>query len=60
VTSHCHSPTLGHLIAMAMLKDGRTRIGEQVVIRDHTRNIEAVCEVCTTVHLDPEGAKLRG
>ena len=60
VTSHCHSPTLGHLIAMAMLKDGRSRIGEQVVIRDHTRNIEAVCEVCTTVHLDPEGAKLRG
>ena len=60
VTSHCYSPTLGHLIAMAMLKDGRSRIGEHILVKDHARNIEAVCEVCSLVHLDPDGEKLRG
>ena len=47
-------------IAMAMLKDGRSRIGEHILVKDHARNIEAVCEVCSLVHLDPEGEKLRG
>jgi methylglutamate dehydrogenase subunit C len=60
LTSHGYSPTLGHLIALAFLKNGRARLGEQIVIRDHLRDIEAVCEVCPLVHLDLEGEKLRG
>jgi glycine cleavage system aminomethyltransferase T len=50
---------LGHLIALALIKNGRARMGEHIVIKDHTRNIEAVCEICPLVHLDPEGEKLR-
>ena len=60
LTSHGFSPTLGHLMALAFLKNGRARMGEQIVIRDHVRDIEAVCEVCPLVPLDPEGKKLRG
>ena len=59
VTSHGYSPTLGHVIALALVKNGRARMGEHIVIKDHTRNIEAVCEICLPVHLDPEGEKLR-
>lgn len=60
ITSHCYSPALDGLIAIAFLKDGRSRMGEHIVMKDTARNIEAICEVCTLVHLDPQGEKLRG
>jgi len=60
VTSACYSPTLGHSIAQAFLKNGPERIGETVKMVDHLRGIEALCEVCDPVFYDPKGGLLRG
>jgi len=60
VTSQCFSPTLGHPIALALLKNGRARIGEEVVMKDFVRDVETRCEVVDPTFLDPEGGKLRG
>ena len=60
ITSHCFSPHLGYPIAQAFVKNGRARIGEQIRMVDHLRQIETLCEICPLVHLDPEGEKLRG
>ena len=59
ITSHCFSPTLGHPIALALLKNGRARTGEKLVMKDYARNLEITCEVCAPVHLDPKGENLR-
>ena len=60
VTSQGFSPTLGHPIAYAFVKNGRARMGEKVRMVDMVRNIETVCEICPSVFVDPEGEKLRG
>lgn len=60
ITSHCFSPHLGHPIAQAFVKNGRARIGEKIRMVDHLRGVETLCEICSPVHLDPEGEKLRG
>ena len=58
VTSACHSPTLGHSIALAMLKSGRERYGEKIVVWDGLRNEEFAAEVCSPVFIDPENSRL--
>jgi sarcosine oxidase subunit alpha len=57
VTSSAWSPALGHPIALAMLRRGRSRIGERVALWHADARIEA--EVTTTPFFDPEGARLR-
>ncbi len=59
VTSVCHSPTLGHALALGFLQDGRARHGERVRLVDHLRKIETVCEVTHPVAFDPEGGRAR-
>ena len=60
VTSACYSPTLGHTLGLAFLKNGPERIGETVKMVDHMRGIETICEVIDPVVFDPEGGRLRG
>jgi sarcosine oxidase subunit alpha len=60
VTSVCHSPTLGHSIGLAFLKDGRARRGETIRFVDHLRHSEMLCEVTDPVFFDPEGGRMRG
>jgi len=60
VTSVGFSPTLGHSVAMAFLKNGPDRIGEEVRLVDHMRGIDALCEVVSPVFFDPEGGRARG
>ncbi len=60
VTSVCHSPTLGRMIGLGFLKEGRARHGETVRLVDHLRRVETLCEVCDPVFFDPEGGRLRG
>jgi heterotetrameric sarcosine oxidase alpha subunit len=60
VTSACFSPTLGHPIALALLRRGPARIGETVRVYDALRGGDTLAEVCAPVFVDPEGARTRG
>ena len=57
VSSVCFSPILGHYIGLAMLKSGRERMGEKVVVWDGLRGSEVLAEVCPTVFVDPANTK---
>ncbi len=59
VTSVGYSPTLQGWLALAFLKDGRARHGQQVRLVDHMRKTDVLCEVCDPVFHDPEGVRLR-
>ncbi len=60
VTSSGFSPTLGRMMAMGFLKNGRQRIGDTVKLVDHLRGVTTTCEVTQTVVFDPEGGRMRG
>ena len=59
LTSVCHSPTMGHDLALAFLRDGANRQGETVRMVDHLRGIETVCEVCHPVFFDPDNTRAK-
>lgn len=58
VTSSCYSPTLKQPIALAMLKRGTDRMGENLIAWHLGTSIQV--EVVKTPFLDPAGEKLRG
>ncbi len=60
VTSACVSPTLGHPIALALLRRGPARIGETVRVYDALRGGDTLAEVCAPVFVDPDGGRSRG
>ncbi len=60
VTSACYSPTLGSPIALALMKSGRERHGEKIVVWDGLRNEEFTAIVGPPVFVDPENTKLHG
>ena len=60
VTSVAFSPTLGHMLGMGFLKNGRARHGETIRMVDHLRGLETYCEVIDPVAFDPEGGRVRG
>lgn len=57
VTASCYSPTLGCSIALALLKNGKHRYGESVVVSGLSRSITA--EVTAPVFYDPRGERMR-
>ncbi|MEM9248956.1 MAG: sarcosine oxidase subunit alpha family protein [Pseudomonadota bacterium] len=59
VTSACHSPTLGHDIALGFAVSGPDRLGERLKMVDHLRRITTEVEICDPVFLDPEGERAR-
>jgi sarcosine oxidase subunit alpha len=60
VTSVAYSPSLGHWIALGLLKNGRQRHGERLRAVDLLRSQETEVEICDPVFIDPQGARLRG
>jgi len=58
VTSSYWSETLGHSIAMALIENGRNRMGEVIHIPMADETIKA--EICSPVFLDPQGERLNG
>ncbi|MFN5158979.1 MAG: 2Fe-2S iron-sulfur cluster-binding protein [Betaproteobacteria bacterium] len=58
VTSSCLSPTLGHPVALGLLRRGRRRMGERVTLWHLGRPMEAV--VAATPFVDAAGERLRG
>jgi sarcosine oxidase subunit alpha len=60
VTAVAWSPMLGHWIGLALLKRGRERHGEVVVVWDGLRNYHTLAEVCDPMFYDRENRKLHG
>ncbi|MEQ8877183.1 MAG: sarcosine oxidase subunit alpha family protein [Phycisphaerales bacterium] len=60
ITSVAFSPTLGHMLAMGFLKNGRARVGERIRMVEHLKGVQTVCEVIDPVQFDPEGGRVRG
>lgn len=58
VTSAYFSPNLGRSFALAMLKDGRARMGETIAIPMPNGRIAA--RVVSPIFIDPEGRALHG
>jgi sarcosine oxidase subunit alpha len=56
VTSAAVSPALARPIALAMLRGGRRRLGETVIVHDLDRR--CVASIVTTPFYDPEGKRL--
>ncbi|WP_127113785.1 sarcosine oxidase subunit alpha family protein [Shimia sediminis] len=59
VTSACFSPSLGHCIGLALLKNGDARMGEVVRVVSPAQNTDVKVEVTTTHFFDPDGGRLR-
>ena len=59
VTSAVHSPSLGAGIALALLRDGRSRTGEKLVAASPVTGENVRVEVCDPVFFDPENARAR-
>ena len=57
VTIGFHSPNLQRSIALAQLRDGRSRIGETVTL--YTKEQVVSAEVCDPIFIDPEGERMR-
>ena len=58
VTSSYMSSTLGRSIALALVEDGRQRLGEHVHVVVRGRAVPA--RLCAPVFYDAEGARLHG
>ncbi|MEL6206382.1 MAG: glycine cleavage T C-terminal barrel domain-containing protein, partial [Pseudomonadota bacterium] len=59
LTSACHSPTLGHDIALGFAVRGPERHGDRMVMVDHLRDLRTEVEVTGPVFLDPQGTRAR-
>jgi sarcosine oxidase subunit alpha len=58
VTSAYASATLGHPIALALVRGGRARMGEELLVPMPGGSVAV--RVTTPLFLDPEGARLNG
>ena len=59
VTSAAHSPALGAEIALALLRDGRTRLGETLIAASPVTGENVRVQVQEPVFFDKEGARAR-
>jgi len=57
VTSYAYSPTINSPIALALVKAGRERHGEEIIIWDGLRETKTPAIICNPVFVDPENAK---
>lgn len=60
VTSVAFSPTLGRWIGLALMKRGRSRIGERVRAVDLLRGSDVEVDIVDPVFVDAKGERLRG
>jgi heterotetrameric sarcosine oxidase alpha subunit len=58
VTSSAFSPSLGHTIGLALVRNGPERIGEKVVVWNGLRNEYTDAVICSPVFIDPQNEKL--
>ena len=58
VTSSAFSPTLGHTIGLALVKNGPERIGEKITVWNGLRDEYTNAVICSPVFVDPQNEKL--
>ena len=58
ITSVAYSPMLGEWLGLALLSNGRARMGETVKVFDGLRNIQMLAKICEPTHFDPENKRL--
>ena len=59
VSSTVFSPTLGHMIAMALIKGGHARMGQTIRAVDLLRHVDTRCKIVPLPFYDPTGGKAR-
>jgi len=57
VSSYAYSPTLQSPIALALVKAGRERHGEEIIIWDGLKGVSVPAIICNPVFVDPENVK---
>jgi len=57
ITSYAYSPTLQSPIALALVKAGRERHGEEIIIWDGLKGERVPAIICNPVFVDPENVK---
>jgi sarcosine oxidase subunit alpha len=60
LTSACHSPHVGSAIALALVRRGAERIGEDVLVWNALHNEYTPARLTSPVFIDPENARLHG
>ena len=60
VTSRCTSPNLGHPIALALVENGRNRIGERLYAHSPLTRETVEVTLAHPIFIDPEGERLHG
>jgi sarcosine oxidase subunit alpha len=60
ITSAGFSPTLGHMLGLGFLRNGRARHGERIRMVDHLKGVSTLCEVQDPVQYDRDGERIRG
>ena len=60
VSSVAYSPMLESWVGLAMLKHGRERHGERIMLWDGLRDVHMEAEVCDPVFFDPAQEKAHG
>ena len=58
VTSSAFSPSLGHTIGLALVKNGPARVGEKIIVWNGLRNEYTDAVICSPVFIDPQNEKL--
>jgi methylglutamate dehydrogenase subunit C len=58
ISSVAWSPMLNMWLGLALLINGRNRMGEVVQVFDGLRNQHMLAEICSPSHFDPENARL--
>ena len=58
ISSVAYSPIFSEWLGLALLSNGRQRIGETVKVFDGLRNIHVLAQICEPVHFDSENKRL--
>jgi sarcosine oxidase subunit alpha len=60
ITSACVSPTLGHSVALALVRAGRARFGEKLYAASPLAGATVPVEIVAHTFYDPQGKRLHG
>jgi len=60
LTACCYSPALGKYIALALVKDGSSRVGQRAFISDPLRNRFGPVDLVSHHFFDPDGSRMHG